>query len=863
MKTKEVFNAISISYDGVDLTSLETLHAYGEYICELFDDDEKHVASLLLHTGSEYYQVIAVVVAALKILLHSNTDMDELLQSLKVGDLLLVDGQRAKFLGVKDGSRLGIGFLPGRQYFCIETGNGASKSAPLEQAKRWNISRYQGDAVGLGGKGVKDSLEERRKFIACFCGQKEQKNVSTEINSSIAVLAGRDFAERVYKKVSVTYSKRTVPFSKLVTAAYVSENESYQIGSNPVKEEAIIKFYSKISSCRNDILEDRERRIAACIACDEKDWISNSEIHDIADRRSLRAAFLLGRTHYTDYKEWLQDDRYKVCAIVPEIAASFTHDKSFFDSARDFNAEFGRWARHRISTAVIDGGWSVETEKEVKRNLISIKNECFSCELKDLFLISAYFLLNLCRTAFFPLKYCDKAFDAQIISWKPSARFDQMTQFMATLTGEMKSAAENVYNILREAVNGLYEINPKGQFLLSRIQERKVKYIVTPKAYYRSLMNLWLNDVGVAAAARPQIITTNELHSSEQCYDDVIFVTPYFDLTFNPYAELSFSSGEVVCYAYEQLKERKLKRLVSYGQRKLRERNWFRYDLQSAEEDENTDSVNEEFSRIADETDDSFEAEMEQLSRELQMQGAKKYVAGSHTSGDGTVQIATIVGFASGSIGFFTKYYKAYVLRNESIDEIGQEDLKVGDSIVFTKETENKDIVDTILLKLFETTLSQSELHRQYLLSRYWKEKLKSYIGTNGVSYREFARQLGNVGCQKHEVTVRSWLYEESHVVGPFDAEDYEAMDKIVRFEYSPAEIKEACDAVRSLRRKVLGLLAKAIIRRMSSENSDPIWDSVLSNAENLSQIEQIISINSTEDEKYIPLNLVNKPIEI
>lgn len=48
------------------------------------------------------------------------------------------------------------------------------------------------------------------------------------------------------------------------------------------------------------------------------------------------------------------------------------------------------------------------------------------------------------------------------------------------------------------------------------------------------------------------------------------------------------------------------------------------------------------------------------------------------------------------------------MLRNESIDEIGQEDLKVGDSIVFTKETENKDIVDTILLKLFEATLSQS-----------------------------------------------------------------------------------------------------------------------------------------------------------
>ena len=863
MMTKEVFNAISILYDGVDLTSLEALHAYGEYICELFDDDEKHMTSLLLHTGSEYYQVIAIVISALKILLQNNTDMDELLQSLKVGDLLLIDGQRAKFLGVKDGSQCGIGFLPGKQYFCIETGNGASRSAPLDKAKQWNISRYQGDAVGLGGKGVKGSLEERRKFIGTFCKQKEQQNLSTEINSSIAVIADRDFAERVYRKVSITYSKRTVPFSKLVTAAYVSENESYQIGSNPVKEEAIIKFYSKTSSCRNDIVEDRNQRITTCIACSEKDWISNSEIHDIVDRRSLRTALLLGRTHYTEYREWFKDDRYRTCALVPELAAGFTHDRLFFDSSREFNVELRCWARHQISTVTVNGGWSVEIEAEIKQKLLSIKNECFPSELKDSFLISGYFLFNLCRTSFFPLKYCDRAFDVQIIPWEFSMRFGQMTQFIELLTGEMQSIAESVRNILQEAVDGLYEINPKGQFLLSRIQKHRIKYIVTPKAYYRSLMNLWLDDVGIAPDARPQVITTNELHSDGQSYDDVIFVTPYFDLTFNPYAELNFSSGEVLCYAYENLKERKLKRLASYGQRQIHERNWFHYDLQLTEEDKNIDSESEEIDRITDETEDAFESEMDRLSKELQFQNAKKYISGSHTSGDGTVQVATIVGFVSGAIGFFTKYYKAYVLRNESIYEISQEDLKVGDSIVFTKEAENKDIVDTILIKLFESTLSQSELHRQYLLSRYWKEKLKSYMKMNDIPYREFARQLGHAGCQKHEVTVRSWLYEESHVVGPFDVEDYKAMDKLVHFEYSPAAIKEACDAVRSFRRKVLGLLAKAIIRRMSSENSDPVWDSVLSNAENLSQIEQIISINTTEDEKYIPLNMANKPIDI
>lgn len=862
MKMIEVFNAISVLYDGVDLKAFENLRSYGEYICGLCDDDEKHVASLLLHTGSEYYQVMAVVLAALKCLLHGNTDLDELVHSLKVGDLLLVNGERAKFLGVKDGSRLGIGCSPGRLYICLETGNGA-RFTPLEQAKRKNISRYQGDAVSLGSKGVKDSLEDRKKFIADFCGQNEQSNVSTEINSSVAVIADGDFAERVYKKVSVKYSKGTVPFSKLVTAAYVSENESYQIGNNPAKEEAVVKFYSKISSCRNDIIEDKKRRIKICIVCNEKDWISNSEIHDIVDRRSLSAALLLGRTHYTDYREWLQNDNYKVCAIVPEIATGFTQCRSAVDPAKDFNAETERWARHRISTAVINGGWSVEIEKKIKQKLLSIKEECFSGELKDSFLISAYFLLNLCRSAFFPLKYCDKAYDAQIIPWKLSGKFDQMTQFVATLTGDSRSMAENICVILREAVDGSYEINPKGQFLLSRIKERKVKHIITPKEYYRSLMNLWLEDLGIGIAARPQIITANELHSSEQSYDDVIFVTPNFATTFNPYAELNFSSGEVICYACEQLTERKLKRFASYGQRQIRERNYFTYDLRSVEEDQSIDSAGADFPYITDEPDDIYETEMEKLSRELQMKGANKYVSGSHISGDGTVKIASIVGFDSGAIGYFTKYYKAYVLRNESIVEIGQEELKVGDSIVFTKEKENKDIVDTILLKLFETTSSQSEQHRQYLISRHWKEKIRSYMDTNGVSYRDFARQLGDIGCQKHETTVRSWLYEESHVVGPFDVKNYEAMDKLVRFEYAPEEIKKACDAVRKLRRKVLGSLAKAIIRRISSENPDPIWDSVLSDAENMSQIEQIISINKMDDEKYIPLNLVNKPIEI
>ena len=88
-------------------------------------------------------------------------------------------------------------------------------------------------------------------------------------------------------------------------------------------------------------------------------------------------------------------------------------------------------------------------------------------------------------------------------------------------------------------------------------------------------------------------------------------------------------------------------------------------------------------------------------------------------------------------------------------------------------------------------------------------------------------------------------------------------MDKLVHFECPSETIKEACDSVRSLRRRVLGLLGKAIIRRMASEEPDLIWDSVLQNAEDLSQIEQVSSIKIMDEEKYISINLANKPIII
>ena len=132
----------------------------------------------------------------------------------------------------------------------------------------------------------------------------------------------------------------------------------------------------------------------------------------------------------------------------------------------------------------------------------------------------------------------------------------------------------------------------------------------------------------------------------------------------------------------------------------------------------------------------------------------------------------------------------------------------------------------------------------------------------NNMSYQDLSDKLAIMGCDKHQVTIRSWLYEETHIVGPRDLDDFYAITKLVKG-HTAEELKKGCDEIRSLRTRILRLLGKVIIKRMSADKSDELWDTVLSKAENLSQIEQITDINDVVDGKRMSLNLINKPLNI
>ena len=180
--------------------------------------------------------------------------------------------------------------------------------------------------------------------------------------------------------------------------------------------------------------------------------------------------------------------------------------------------------------------------------------------------------------------------------------------------------------------------------------------------------------------------------------------------------------------------------------------------------------------------------------------------------------------------------------------------------MVFTKQSENKDIVDLLLGQLLTGQFKNTSYPEFYRLSICWKKALRDYMRLYDLSYQQLADRLAKSGCSKHQVTVRSWLIEESHIVGPRDLGDYEAIVLLTKLTESPEKIKEACEEIRSLRMKILDLLGRAIINGMFTDEKDPVSALVYQRAENLTQIEQITSITNSGSDANVPVYMINKP---
>ena len=221
--------------------------------------------------------------------------------------------------------------------------------------------------------------------------------------------------------------------------------------------------------------------------------------------------------------------------------------------------------------------------------------------------------------------------------------------------------------------------------------------------------------------------------------------------------------------------------------------------------------------------------------------------------------------FVTGENIIFTKGYTAYVVDadKQSVVERAVDELKEGDQLIFTINDDNtKDIVDELLVGVAE---KNPEVERYYQLVNSWKEACRNYRYDNNLKYTQLSKMFATKGYKAQPQVIRSWLDEQSHIVGPKQDETFMYIQQVFGESVLPENYMDyavATKYIRSARVKILKLIEKAVIsENIEFDDNSHIFDGLNERIQETAIIKQIEHIEAIE-----PFNIAgyraNKPIE-
>ena len=244
-------------------------------------------------------------------------------------------------------------------------------------------------------------------------------------------------------------------------------------------------------------------------------------------------------------------------------------------------------------------------------------------------------------------------------------------------------------------------------------------------------------------------------------------------------------------------------------------------------------------------------------------------VNGGNGDYTGTAEVKYVGTFTTGEQILFSKYYSAVVLdqRKGGVTEKKPEELLAGDILVFTRRNDyTRNIVDQVFDQLMYTKRLNADVQNAAEKVFYWKAALREFKDLNGLTYSALAKEMRKNGSSLQEVTIRQWLIDESHIIGPRKALTMKTIAEVTKDPYllsDPDGYFEACNIVRHYRREILSLIARAINDRLS--NRLPVHGSafevVYDNIEKLSETIELESVFEVDEIAIVNNGMVNRPI--
>lgn len=858
-----ILDKCSILFDDSLISKERILEKYLAFFADSIDPQNRNVG-FALHTGSICFDVLSVVAAGIGCLSYNLSTNDDIIASLQMDEMIMCDGQRYRWKGI----RVEYGNL----YMVIEQdGKGKNgkltRCLPLEKNKHL-IKPYYGDSQVTDGRGVRKKKTNREDFLA-FAFDMDVADIPTQIDVSIVVVADRTEFSEICKQVKIVYGEgKEVGLLDIIPAAYyTSSGEVYQFGSNPTKAEPVLKVVGKISTARDLVLDKRGNQVVGLLVTGGVSLTDNgSELADLLRRKTLRFV------HVTSPLKPGVGERIlemygdaSVFACTKEFLIKNTHEiYSQNPLTEELHRQISNIVNNVVTSIQVLNGWHWDEYKQLKNIILAIKQSNWQDTKRDDFIVTAYGLVNLLNTAVFPMAAMEKAIEEGIINQavvSPKARIAELWD-IADCAGAMQENCIFVADVLERKYRELMEQSPKDDVLGTYIGAHlgaKIAIIV-PKAYYSDILRFTHPEY--FDAGNVICVTENHLDMRQE-YDAILCVGEINGKKFDPLQCLSSEKIDVLLYECEEKMFTYRKYKKTENERKLNRKIGILRSNVDLEEDSSVETEIEvdirNFSTL-DEYIDSFN-----------VFDIRKF-AQSSTSSFGTSPVSEVkyIGaFISGEQIFFSRYYSAVVFDSISgtVSEKAPDELAPGDVLVFAKRNDyTKNIVDYIYEKLLQTGRLGEGAVDAYEKSQYWKEALREYKESQGLTYRDVAKKLCEAGGSMQEVTVRQWIIEDSHIVGPRKERTMEYIALLTQDPYLLADTHgyfEACDVVRHDRRKILDLITRAINDRLSG--NVPPKGSVLSivydNVDKLSETLELENISELDESVNVNSNLVNTPI--
>lgn len=845
---------------------------YAEFFASSFDE-QTHSLLVAQHTGSVCFDVVSFLIAALGCLALNETDKDDVIRSFVDGQIVLLSGDKRKerclwrgFARQVNRSEFEVSDFDNADYAVLEQPSSSTKN--LVPRNRWNrISPYNGSSIRTDGRGIRSVKSNRNEFIS-FLFEVPVASIPSVIGVSTVIVTDREIFKRIVDGVRIEYGEgKSIGLLDLVTASYYTSNlEEHQYGANPAKTEPVLKITSRISTARDLVLDKSGNKTVGFMVVGTDTVASgNTELSDLLERKSLKFSLLTVSVDSDAAKEIIESQ---------EDASIFVCTKEFLlqhselpkvknPVTTELDSQIENIVNNMVSPITIEGICSWQEIKTIKNALFTIKRSDIRNEEKDDFIITAYALINLIHTAVFPLERLNKALEGgEFVSraTMPSAKLNELW-----VLANKQTELVDQFLIVADTIDRLYHsvltTCPKYDALmdlLGRYSDKRIA-IVVPKAYYADMLK---SDDSINKCIT--IVTANRFNSSE--HYDVIFVAGDISGThFNPLNCRAASDILVLLYDGEERIFRDKKREFDFYEKGINARLGLEID------EENNDESLDEF-----EMDDvaSIVFEDRDLNQYINMIASYDvYSFAQRMSGySGNTPISEVYAtghFLSGEQILFTRYYQAVVFDEVggTVSEKNVESLQSGDIIVFAKRDDHtRNMVDYIYDQLQRTGRFTDKVVEATEKARYWKLALREYKEIHGLSYRDLAIRLRGLGLLIQEVSIRQWLIEESHIVGP---RDENTLVQIANLTQDPILLEnthayfESFEVVRKQRKHILKLIGKAIVDKLSGfvPTDDKLLEFIFKNVENLSESLQLDNISILDKKATVPVIYTNRPI--